>query len=359
MTYKLLLGCVLCFSISALAQGTKRGPASNRGVRNPAQTSATATTTSTSAAATAGEASELDAMLAPEPFPTPAEKAQIAVAPAKSEPGVTKAKNDEAAAERRAAPTRIVLADPFQPGWKARDFTRALGFSSGLTGSGNAIVIENTPDAESSWAFHFGFNKLNDSFTESNTSSVSGIATTTSTTTLSRSGAKSAATLSFGSSYMSRVFKNDFILVRWGGFGGIDYVTDAKSPVGTRSTSESSATPGTVNITESGFGEQTIKSSPGINFGPVFDASLYLRWFPNISVGFMGGILYKMDRKVTTTTSTVSRTYQTVGGVDQADTSNTKTNVESVQNLGPALSTYALAGQNFNLFGNFVIRYLW
>lgn len=252
-----------------------------------------------------------------------------------------------------------MMIDPWRQGWKSRDFNRAFGFSTGLTGSSNAIVIENTPDAETSWGFHFGFSKAADSFTEGNTTSVTGTATTTTTTSLVRSGSKQNATFSFGATYMNRIYKNDFILVRWGGFGGLDYIGAAKYGVGSRSETSSSATPGTVSVTETNFGETTVKSTPGIKLGPVFDASLYLRWFPNISVGFIGGMLYEMDRKVTTSTSTVSRTYDIVGGVDQTPTSNTTNNSESVVNRGPVLSTYALAGQNFNLFGSFVLRYLW
>jgi|GEM_PF-6745589 len=323
MKSKLLVILIFCLSLSAEAQSTKRGPAST---------------------------------IAPSNSGT--EDPEFATGPI-AEPTAQPVEDLPSNNKRKLAPARVSLSDPFLPGWKSRDFVRAFGFSAGLVGSGNAIVIENTPDGESSWGFHFGFSKLADTYAESNTTSVTGTTTKTTTTSLAHSGAKRAATISFGSTYMNRIFRNDFILVRWGGFGGIDYITNSKSPVGSRTTSESSATPGTISITETGLGEQSIKSSMGMKIGPVFDAFMHLRWFPNISVGFIGGMLYEMDRKVTTSTSTVSRSYQSVGGVDQADTSNTQTNVDSVQNLGPAMSTYSLGGQNFSLFGNFVIRYLW
>ncbi len=368
----MFVGTLLCLSLSSFAQGTKRAPAAAKNPRTPAQatpapaapaasatSSATATATS-SAASTSAESSELDALLAaPEPEPEVEAKPAASPSTAKEANSEKTAKASANSAAVAARASRVMLLDPWRQGWKSRDFSHSLGFAAGLLGSGNTLVIENNPDAESSWGFHFGFNKLADTFAEANNTAVTGSPATSTTNTMTRTGLKRNATFSFGTTYMMRAYKNDFILVRWGGFGGIDYISDAKYGVGSRTSVESSGTPGTISVTEAGLGETSVKSSPGIKLGPVFDASLYLRWFPNISVGFLGGMLYDMDRKLTSRTSTVSRSYQIVNGVEQAPTSYTSTNSETVSSQGPVLSTFALGGQNFNLFGSFVIRYLW
>jgi hypothetical protein len=263
-----------------------------------------------------------------------------------------------AAPAQTSAPT-ISTDDYLKPGWNPTKLDTGLGFGSSFLGGGTTVIYDTGLTKRTSWTYYFGYNKTSDSFSGTSSSSVSGVGTTTSSTTNSNSGTKNPKILSIGASWNQRLFKNHFMQARWGLFGGIDYYTKVSYAKGSNTTSVTSSAPTTVNYSEAAMGSTDVTKSPGFKIGPVVDTYLFLRWIPNIAVGMQGGMLYTMDQKTKTHTSTVTQSYQILNGVAQTPSSYTSSDSTQEDKTGGAGSTFAANGATFNLFGNFVIRYTW
>lgn len=256
-------------------------------------------------------------------------------------------------AQRTIAPTERLA-----PGWDQRAFKYGIGFSSSFMSGSSTFVLDRFSN-DSSFSFFFGLNKSTDSFTASDSTAGSGTSTITTTTTRTLSGTKNPYAISLGASYNKALVRQEWLLVRAGLFAGVDYYTDASYDVGTQTTSYSSADPTTVTVTETNYGSATASRRAVIKAGPVVDAFVLLRWFPQLAIGLQGGILYSTPGQTDTKTETRTRTYQRINGVDQTPTSSTTSNATSSAQTGPLVSTFAVAGQTFNLFGSFVLRYVW
>ena len=244
------------------------------------------------------------------------------------------------------------------PGWNAKKVTRALGFSTGFLNGSSTFIFE-TLRPDTSWSFFFGIIKTANNYTDSNSSSTTGIGPTTTTSTKTYAGAKNPYSISLGTSYNMNLIRNDWIMIRWGIFGGVDYFTKVDYKTGTVSQSSSSATPGTVSISETSYGTVKGQRSPVFKLGPVVDSFVFIRWLPQLAIGLQGGMLYATDSNTSTKTTVRTRNYQRINGVDQAPTSDTGTSTEARSLGGPTISTFSIAGTTFNLFGNFVLRYVW
>ncbi len=290
--------------------------------------------------------------------PTPTKQRPIL----KSEP-VSLELNNKAVKEFKpnVTPANDLASTFMKPGWNSAKIKNGVGFSGSFLGTGNAFIYETGLNKMTSWTYYFSFAKSSDNFTDSNTNANSGVApgTITTTNTKTRTGTKNPMSLGFGASYNQRIYRNSFFLSRWGFFGGLDYATKVNYGTGTQVTTQSSLTPTTLNIVETNFGEVEVSRSPVLRLGPVFDAYVFLRWLPNLAVGFQGGILYSTGQETKTVTRTVTQNYSVVSGVNQTPTSFSSSNQSSSVDNGGTGSTFAIAGQNFNLFGNFVIRYVW
>ncbi len=165
--------------------------------------------------------------------------------------------------------------------------------------------------------------------------------------------------ISLGTSYNMNIARNDWIMIRWGIFGGMDYYTKVDYQTGTSSQSSSSASPDTFTISETSYGNVKGQRSPVFKLGPVVDSFVFIRWLPQLAIGLQGGMLYATDSDTNTKTTVRTRTFQRVNGVDQTPTSDTGTSTEARSLGGPTISTFSIAGTTFNLFGNFVLRYVW
>lgn len=247
--------------------------------------------------------------------------------------------------------------DPMLAGWNTRRYTKSIGFSASFLGT-NTIVYENY-FSDSSLALYFGANKAADTYSESNQTVTTGTATVTTTTTTTYGGVKNPMSLSLGAAYYGHTFRNNWLLVRTGLFGGVDYFTGTNYNTGSHREVVSSATPNTISITDTNFGDVSANRSTIFRLGPAVDTSFFLRWFPQLAIGFQAAILYSTDNKLKTSTNQRSRTYDNVSGVDQPPTTDTSTSTNTNTLAGPSLSTFAVAGQQFNLFGNFTLKYVW
>lgn len=258
-------------------------------------------------------------------------------------------------------PTSDLASNFLKPGWNTAKIRRGVGFSGSFLGTGNAFIYETGLNQISSWSYYFSFAKSSDNFTDANTTAISGVApgTITTTNTINRTGSKNPMSLGLGVSYNKRIYRNSFFQSRWGFFGGVDYFTKVSYGTGTEVATESSTTPGTINKVQTAFGEVEVSRNPVFRLGPVFDAYVFLRWLPNLAVGFQGGMLYTTEQNTKTVTRTVTQNFSVVNGVNQTPTSYSSSNQSSSLENGGTGSTFAIAGQNFNLFGNFVIRYVW
>ena len=251
----------------------------------------------------------------------------------------------------------LVKSEFMMPGWNTRHYSSSLGFSTSFTGT-STVVYENY-FSDSSIAYYFGASKASDSISVSNVGSVTGVSPTTTVNTTTYSGAKNPFTLSIGSAYYKHTFRNNWMLVRMGIFGGADYFTGTSYKTGSHRETTVSTTPNTTSIVDTNFGDVTANRTMVFRLGPTFDTSFYLRWFPQLAIGLQAAILYSTDNKTSTTTNTRSRTYDSISGVDQTPSSDNSTSTQVDSLVGPSLSTFAVAGSTFNLFGNFTIKYVW
>lgn len=256
------------------------------------------------------------------------------------------------------APTQAKSLNFLNPGWNQKKVTRALGYGTGFLNGSSTFIFE-TLGQDTSWSFFFGINKSSNTYTDSDSTATSGVGPITTTTTKAYSGVKNPYSISLGTSYNMNIARNDWIMIRWGVFGGVDYYTKVDYQTGSSSQSSSSTTPGTYTITETSYGTVKGQRSAVFKLGPVVDSFVFIRWLPQLAIGLQGGMLYATDSDTNTKTTVRTRTYQRINGVDQAPTSDNGTSTEARSLGGPTISTFSIAGTTFNLFGNFVLRYVW
>ena len=247
------------------------------------------------------------------------------------------------------------IVDPFNPGWATTKFKYGIGYGSGFLSSPSTVFIFEKFENSGSFSFYLGFQKSADGYTQTDTTAA---ALTTTTKQTSRSGTRNPFSITLGTSYNKPIYRNDWLMVRWGVYGGLDYYFKTSYDTGSRTEVFTNAS-GDSAITESGYGSATVSRDAVFKVGPVVDSYFFIRWFPQLAVGLQGGMLYGTPAKVTTDQSARSRTYNRIGGVDQAPSTDTTTNSTTLSDPGSAVGTFAVNGSVFNAFGNFVLRYVW
>lgn len=282
----------------------------------------------------------------------------VAAPPPAAAPAPVKPTTNPATSRNSSPRAELKSADYLNPGWNPKRLKYGLGYSTGFLSAANTFTLDLYKGKES-WTFYFGLNKSSDSYSTSNATSTSGTSTITTTNTSSNSGTKNPYAISLGASYNQSLIHSDWLMVRWGVFGGLDYFTKVKYSTGSRSESYASNAPDTVTVTESAYGDVDGQRAMMFKLGPVVDTNVFIRWLPQLAIGLQGGILYATDSKNTTNTTVRTRTYQRINGVDQTPSSDSSTSTEARSLGGPSISTFAINGQTFNLFGNFCLRYVW
>ncbi len=250
------------------------------------------------------------------------------------------------------------FSDALKPGWTPRRATTGLGYSTSFLSGANTFIFEKLKP-NTSWSIFFGLTKAANSYSDSSKTATSGTGPVTTTTTTTYSGVRQPYTISLGYSYNWHMVRNDWIMVRAGVFGGMDYFTKTDYKTGSRSESYSSTTPTTVTVSETLFGEVKSSRDPIFKLGPVVDTFVFIRWLPQLAVGLQGGILYSTDVDSSQKTSVRTRTYQRINGVDQTPISDDGSTTNLRTRGGPSITTFTVNGTTFNLFGNFVLRYIW
>lgn len=289
----------------------------------------------------------------PAPVTGPGASSQSAVSPTKN-----RAVKVEPLNVRPVPPQPVSEPDLLSPGWDSKRPKFGIGYSeSFLSGAPTFILEQYLGDV--SFSYYFGMKKNADSFNSDDSTTVSGIGPVSTTTTHTDTGSKNPYQLSLGFSYNNKIYQNEWIHIRWGLFAGLDYYTTASYNVGQTQRVVSSATPATADVNEIGVGTVKKTQDPTLKLGPVVDAFFSIRWFPQLSVGFQGGLLYRTDSNMTTQTNTRTRTYQTINGVDQTPTASSSVDDKAVSKAGSSLSTFAVGGTTFSLMGSFSIRYVW
>jgi hypothetical protein len=150
------------------------------------------------------------------------------------------------------------------------------------------------------------------------------------------------------------------MMVYWGGYGGLVYTTDTTGKTGsvTKST-PNITTPDTHTITESGLGEQTISRDIQFLAAGRVGTEFYLKWFPQLALGFAGGLQTGYLGKTTNTIKQTTQTYQVVAGAQQTPTSRSESTTTQTTDNGLSSATFVMGGQQFNAFGNFSLKYVW
>lgn len=259
------------------------------------------------------------------------------------------------------APAMTTTDDPWV-GWPGR-YDQYVGYETGTTTVGiigRDLIVYGTWDGESGTEYFLGFEKPGDSYTKTSTTSQSGVATTSQTEAVTQSGSKSSYVLTLGAGKKQKIHQGRWVQVYMGYFGGMTYLTPATTPVGNRTkTTSNISNPDNYTITESGIGESKVKTDPILFGGVKLGSEFYLRWFPNLAIGFSTGLLLAAGGKKTTETSTETQTYSVVGGVPQTPTSHSGSKSEAVTDPGLTSDTFGIGGTSFQFNGLFTIRYVW
>lgn len=149
-------------------------------------------------------------------------------------------------------------------------------------------------------------------------------------------------------------------MVYMGGFAGATYTTSTNYPTGSTSTAISNtAAPETYTVTETGYGDISTKTDLTFFGGFKLGSEFYLKWFPNLALGFAAGVFTSTGGDVTTNTNSTTQTYQVTSGVSQTPTVRQKTSSEAITKNGGLVDTYGIGGTTFQFTGLFTVRYVW
>lgn len=246
--------------------------------------------------------------------------------------------------------------DLTNPNWNYRNFQRATGYVSFPT---NVLIYEQQLGSDNFLELKFGLEKGSGNSDLTTSSTTQGTTTISSIQTNSATGKKSYGTQTFGLSFNKTIAKHPSIRV----FYGIDFYyqsfTKDSYPVGsTTTTTPDISLPSTYTYSESNWGTIEVSRGNQIYLGPQIGADLFFSWFPNISIGIRSSILMFPPSKIKIKTKT--RTYSVPITNGNEGTPTVNKNDESYEETNPASgwSTQNIAGSNFSLFGNFVIRYI-
>ena len=203
-----------------------------------------------------------------------------------------------------------------------------------------------------------GFEKNSDSFNTTTTSAVDAVAATQ-TSTVTNSGTKNGMELTIGGGFKRKFYQSRWLQVYWGALGAVTYTTEADYATGTRTTVVDTTNPSDFTVTETGFG--TVRSETDLlySFGLKVGTEFYLKWFPQLALGFATGLLTTLGGDTTDTTTSQNRTFAVVGGTEQTPTTDTSTQTTVNRKPGIQAGTFGIGGTSFQFTGLFTIRYVW
>lgn len=231
--------------------------------------------------------------------------------------------------------------------------------SSSLGYFGTSVLNYGSWEGEKGAEYSLGFSKTADSFSDS-TTVTSDTVNRTQTTLVSSSGSKNPLTLTFGYGYNMKTFQNPWILVYWGPLFAVQYSPVVKYSTGSNTTTiTDTSAPTTFTVQDSSRGEVTVKRDMAYMAGVRLGSEFFLKWFPQLSLGFATGVITSFGGDTTTTTETISQNQNVTNGTPQAPTSFSQTSLTSKNRSNTSYNTFGIGGTTFNFMGTFTIKYLW
>jgi hypothetical protein len=254
----------------------------------------------------------------------------------------------------------------WQPTWRPHQQRMALGIEPSSSSFGvlgfNAISLTSWSNYWSGVEYLFGYSKSNDSFTQTTVTSIpnSLAATVSSTATTTHSGTSNPHQALFGMSYREKLHQSDWMQIYWGVLGAVMYSSSASWTTGTRVLTTADITdPDNYSVTETAYGNVTQESGFRFYFGPKIGSEFYLKWFPQLALGFSTGLIGYVGYPVKQVTTTTTQNYSVVDGVSGAPASKSESSTTSYNAGDWTASTVGIGGTTFSFTGQFSIRYIW
>lgn len=272
----------------------------------------------------------------------------------------------EAGDKTRVTSPVLMKNSEWQPTWRPHQQRMALGIEPSSSSFGvlgfNAISLTSWTNYWSGIEYLFGYSKSTDSFTESTATSIpnSLAATVSSTATTTHSGTSNPHQVLFGVSYREKLHQSDWMQIYWGALGAVMYSSKASWKTGTRAINTADITdPDNHSVTETGYGTITQEDGFRFYFGPKIGSEFYLKWFPQLALGFSTGLIGYVGYPVKQVTSTTTQTYTVVDGVSGAPASKSESSTTSYNAGDLTVSTVGIGGTTFSFTGQFSLRYIW
>lgn len=247
--------------------------------------------------------------------------------------------------------------------WASRFYRQSIGFEgsggvSSMIGQ-NAITYGVWNSRRIGFELFIAASKTSDGVSEVQTTTTNAI-TGAKTISTAYSGTSKPFVLTLGVMPKVKAYRNSWLMVYGAMVGAASYVGGVSNLTGTiSSTASNPLRPNDQTITETSYG--TVTSDSFLNFavGPRVGSEIYVKSLPNVAIGFAAGIITTFSGDQTTTSDVRTASYLVVDGIKQTSTSEAGTKTVTRTRPGISGTTVAIAGQSFNLFGTFTIRYVW
>lgn len=204
-----------------------------------------------------------------------------------------------------------------------------------------------------------GFAKTANTHKEVVTTSTNPLAQTQTVATV-LSGIKSPFIFSLGLFPKYRVYQSTWLQIHGGILLAAIYSTSYDYQTGSLSISTPNTTlPENKIATETALGTVEVDNAFTFAVGPRVGSEVYLKWFPQVAIGFGAGLIAMFNGDAVVTTSTRTATYAIMNGVAQSPSAETFSNVEDTTRPAVSGSTVAIGGQIFSFTGYFTIKYMW
>lgn len=263
------------------------------------------------------------------------------------------------------APSSAQPSAQSSPPWSARGYQYSVGYEGTTSGTmigANAITLGKWQTQRYGYELLVGFTKSSDSVSEQQQTVTQPYSTTANQNVSTvYNGARNPYVFTLGILPKLKAYQNSWFMVYGGLLFALSYSTGVSYNTGSATIlTPNPALPENQTVTESGYG--TIQTAGVLStvVGPRIGSEIYIHALPNVAIGFAAGLITTLTGDSTTTTSVQSETYSVVNGVAQPPT-GTPSSTTTVVRGRPGVSgaTVALAGQAFDLFGTFTIRYVW
>lgn len=259
------------------------------------------------------------------------------------------------------AKTGVVVLEPSW--WKPERSSYSIGYEG--TGTSNSALPANAIAFGSWTGDHWGYEVLagvthatEDATTTSTTAE--NTITNTKTVTTAHTGSRTPLGILLGGVIKYRLIQTSWFQFYAGFIMAASPPMAAEYTSGTRvESTPNTADPDTRTITDTNYGPVKVERSFMVLAGPKFGSEFYIKWFPNLAVGFSTGIVTAIGGATTTTSTLANRTIPVIGGVEQSPTANSPTTTQVSVSPGIRGTTFGLGGTTFSFTGVFTLRYIW